>query len=265
MQCKIEEFELNQVTSRGAPKKVIVDEFEWLNGGEQGKTYTYRMSSERFERTNKKAYRIIVVEDSGKECPVATMTYYDFVDFSIEDCIGDRLIEQIAKEMNTTAEKVWEVIKEKLDDLKAKIRFEFEQTEEYLENKKNQQIIENYKKAKKKFSLELGVDQAKYDHIYNVFGELKDADYLNKVHEQIKEREKFSQNSKRKNKEAWRNFSGSSDFFGGGKSSYSEEDKDMLSKFYKVLAKKFHPDANPGIDTSKEMQLLNEIKKDWGV
>ncbi|MDO5292115.1 MAG: hypothetical protein Q4F05_05125 [bacterium] len=264
MQCKIEEFELDQVRSKGAPKKIIVDEFEWVSGGEHGKTYTHRMSAERFERTNKQAYRIIVVEDNGKECPVATLTYYDFVDFNIEDCIGDRLIEQIAKEMNTTAEAVWDVIKEKLENLRDKIRFEFGQTEEYLENKKNQQILEAYQKAKKKFSMELGVDQTKYDHIYNVFGELKDADYLNKVHEQIKEREKFSENSRRKHKEAWRNFSGSSDFF-GSKGNYSEEDKDMLSKFYKVLAKKFHPDANPGIDTSKEMQLLNEIKKDWGV
>lgn len=264
MQCKIEEFELEQVTSKGAPKKIIVDEFEWVNEGEHGKTYTYRLSSERFERTNKKAYRIIVVEDSKKEWVVATLSYYDFVDYSIHDCIGDRLIEQIAKEMNTSADDVWAVIDEKLENLQTKIRLEFEQTEEYLENKKNQQIIETYKKAKKKFSLELGVDQAKYDRIYNVFGELKDADYLNKIHEQIKEREKFSESSRRKHKEAWRNFSGSSDFFGGSVS-YKEEDREMLSKFYKVLAKKFHPDANPGIDTSKEMQLLNEIKKEWGV
>lgn len=265
MECKIEEFERSQVNSIGAPKKLLVDEFEWVNGDEHGKTYTYRFSAERFERTNHKAYRIIVVEDDGKEYLVATLSYYDFVDYNIEDCIGDRLIEKIANEMNTTTDAVWEVIDSKLENLQTKIRLEFGQTEEYLENKKNQQIVETYKKAKRKFSLELGVDQAKYDHIYNVFGELKDAEYLNKIHEQIKEREKFSENSRKKHKEAWRNFSGSSDFFGGGGGNFKEEDKEMLAKFYKVLAKKFHPDANPGLDTSKEMQLLNELKKEWGV
>lgn len=265
MECRIEEIELPEVTSKGAPKKIIVDEFEWTNHGEHGKTYTYRMSADRFERTNHKAYRILIVEDDGTKYVVSTVSYYDFIDYNIEDCIGDRLIDKIAKETGKESEEIWQMIDEKLGPLQERIKLEFGETEEYLENKKNQQIIEAYKKAKKKFSMELGVDQTKYDHVYNVFGELKDADYLNKIHEQIKERQKFSENSKRKQKEAWRNFSGSSDFFGGGGSSYKEEDKELLAKFYKTLAKKYHPDANPGIDTSKEMQLLNQLKKEWGV
>ena len=265
MECRIEEIQRPEVTSKGAPKKIIVDEFEWTNGGEHGTTYTYRMSSERFERENHTAYRIIIVEDDGKEYAVATVSYYDFVDYNIEDCIGDRMIDQIAREMGIDSEQVWKMVDEKLEPLQQKIKLEFEQSEEYLENKKNQKIIEDYKKAKKKFSMELGVDQTNYDRIYNVFGELKDAEYLNKIYEQIEERAKFSENSKRKKKDAWRNFSGYSDFFGGGGAVYKEEDREILAKFYKTLAKKYHPDANLGVDTSKEMHLLNRLKKDWGL
>lgn len=264
MQCLIEKFERPSVHSFGASKEIVVEEFEWSNHGETGKTYTYRMSPERFERNNKTAYHIIIEDDEGIRHTVSTMSYYDFVDYNIEDCIGDRLIEQLAKKMGIPSEKIWSVIEDDLQDLQQKIRDEFSQTEEYQVSKKNQEIIATYERNKKRFCMELGVDAAKYDRCYNVFGELMDGEYLSKIHQTVEDRKKFSENSRRKHKEAWRNFSGSSDFF-SSKSNYCEEDKEMLSRFYKVLAKKFHPDANPGVDTSKEMQLLNQIKKDWGV
>lgn len=39
----------------------------------------------------------------------------------------------------------------------------------------------------------------------------------------------------------------------------------MLKQFYKALPMKFHPDMNMGEDTTKQMQLLNKLKEDWGV
>jgi DnaJ-class molecular chaperone len=39
----------------------------------------------------------------------------------------------------------------------------------------------------------------------------------------------------------------------------------MLGKFYKILAKKYHPDSNPDIDTSAEIILINKLKKSWRV
>lgn len=45
----------------------------------------------------------------------------------------------------------------------------------------------------------------------------------------------------------------------------SDDDKEMLKQFYSTLSKKFHPDVNPGEDTSKQMQLLNQLKKEWGL
>lgn len=46
---------------------------------------------------------------------------------------------------------------------------------------------------------------------------------------------------------------------------YAESEKKMLKSFYVMLSHKFHPDNNPDKDTTKEMQLLNKLKADWGV
>ncbi len=263
MQCIIEEIKQSQVNSVGAPKEIEVGHYEWTNHGERGKTYIYRMSKERFPRQNLNAYRILLV-DGEESHLVSTIGYYDLVDYSIEDCIGDRLIDQLAEKMGTSSDTIWELILEKLRPLQQRIKQEFDQTEEAKTSKRNQEILREYKEKKRKFCMELGMDGVKYDRCYNVFGELMDADYLNKLYEQVAARQKFSANSKRKHKDSWRNFSGSADTF-LGHASYSREEKEMLARFYKTLAKKFHPDSNPGVDTSKEMQLLNQLKKQWGI
>ena len=48
-------------------------------------------------------------------------------------------------------------------------------------------------------------------------------------------------------------------------STYTEDESETLKQFYRVLAKKFHPDVNPGTDTTKQMQLLNRLKESWGI
>lgn len=48
-----------------------------------------------------------------------------------------------------------------------------------------------------------------------------------------------------------------------GKSEYDSDDKEILKKFYKDLVNKYYSDNNE--DITKEMQLLNKIKKDWGI
>jgi hypothetical protein len=53
------------------------------------------------------------------------------------------------------------------------------------------------------------------------------------------------------------------DLFGGNALTIREEDKPMYKQFYKKLAMEFHPDKIGG-DT-KAMQLVNELKKNWGV
>lgn len=263
MECKIEEYQKSKVESVGAPKSIEVSSFDWSNDGEQGKSYTYQMSQERFQRECTKAYHIQFICD-GDEYLVTNMTYYDFVDYDISNFISERILEELAGTAKMTVDQLRPIIMEPVLALQTRIRQEFSQTEEAITNQKNQEIIKEHEEKRKKFIMEMGLDGAKYDRCYNVFGELMDGAYLAKLKDMIADREKFSEQSRKKHKQAWRNFAGNNEFL-KAKGIFKAEDKATLSKFYKVLAKKYHPDANPGIDTSKEMQLLNEIKKDWGV
>lgn len=263
MQCNIKKINREEVGSIGAPKEILVSSFEWHNNGESGKTYTYEMSKDRFIRDNTMAYQIELM-DTDQTYLVATIGYYDLVDYKIEDCIGDRLIEQLAEKTGMGEEAIWDLIAQKLKPLQEAVQSEFAETEEGKVSKRNQQILLDYEQRKRKFCMELGMDGVKYDRCYNVLGELMNGEYLNKLHEQVAARQQFSANSKRKHKDAWRHFSGSLNSF-SGPASYSDEEREMLERFYKTLAKKFHPDANPGVDTSKEMQLLNQLKKQWSI
>ncbi|BBF43182.1 hypothetical protein lbkm_1869 [Lachnospiraceae bacterium KM106-2] len=258
MLCKIEEITKPDILSMGAPKEIIVDKTPWEENGMSGYLYSYHMSTERFEREIKICY-VISVDD----VIVGKISYYDFVDFNYKDLLSKRAIDEIAKKENVTKEEVMACLIEKLDPLKQEIQEDFKHSEEYITDMQNEDILEKHKRERKKFVMELGLDGTKYDRCYNVFGQLMDGVYLEKLKDIMREREAFSRNSKKKHKDAWRTYSESSSTRSTGY--YEEEDKEVLSKFYKALAKKYHPDSNPDLDTSKEMQLLNRLKKEWGI
>lgn len=265
MKCIAEQIVKEHVNSIGASKEILVESYNYVSHGETGKTYTYKMSPDRFERPIKIAYNVTIEDEATKESfHLITLTYYDFVDYELKHIIGTRRVEEAARVFSQDVETIWNVVLNELQPIQSKIREEFSCSEEYITNKKNREIIETYKKKKLKFSREYGIDAMKYDRCYNVFGEVVNQEYLNKIHEMVKDREKYSENSRKKHKQAWRNFTGGSGFFSGG-GHYKEDEKEVLSKFYKVLAKKYHPDANPNKDTSKEMTLLNRLKKEWNV
>lgn len=75
------------------------------------------------------------------------------------------------------------------------------------------------------------MDSDEYDRCYDVFGKLRNPEYLDKIKREYKQRKEY----------------------------------ETLKQFYRTLSKKFHPDANPDTDTSKQMQLLNKLKGKWGL
>lgn len=271
VKCIIKEVQKKIENRFGEPKEIIVDSYEWQSDGERGKSYTYHMSPERFERPIGLAYDIYLVKEKEKEnnqpeeIKVCTIGYYDFVDYNYSDCISDRRLEAIANEVGESADDLYDIIENQLLPLQDKIRANFRNSPEYQAKVEHERIIENYRKAKRSFSMQYGFQEREYDRCYNVFGQLMDADYLGKLNKIIEEREKDKQQSKKYRKEYYR--SRFNDYFSSGSSSvdYSEEDREILAKFYKVLAKKYHPDANPDVDTSNEMILINKLKKAWRV
>lgn len=269
MKCIIREREQKESHSIGEPKEILVDSREWEYEGHHGHSYSYHMSQERFERNNGMRYYIYIEKESTtkedtQEVLLGVIGYYDFVEFGYEDCIGERKLENTAKELNTSSEELLATIREPLGKLQATIREEFSRTEEAHAKKEHEEILEKYHKAKRDFSLQYGFPARDYDRCYNVFGQLMDAEYLGRLKQRLKDREQMKFESKRFRKEqSQKRFH---EYLHSSTSvDYSEDEQVMLSKFYKLLAKKYHPDANPGLDTSEEMTLLNKLKRQWKV
>ena len=125
-----------------------------------------------------------------------------------------------------------------------------------------------------------------YDYCYDIYGKLKNKDILDEV---IKNSERSYREHKRGNyaekdnsipengndsdyydyDNFKRRYKSDHSYYGfdynSGKTSRTPEEKGYLKRFYKSLAAKFHPDANPNSDTTKEMQFLNKLKDEWGI
>lgn len=267
MKCIIREKESAVQHSVGEPKELIVDAIDWEKDGRQGKQYSYHMSKERFERKNKKSYEVWISKEEAQtpqEIKLMTLGYYDFVDFGFAECLRERVLENAAKQLNSTTEEIRQTILSPLEKLQKEICQEYGQTEESVAAQEHEAIIKKHEKARRDFSMQFGFPPQAYDRCYNVFGQLMDAEYLGYLHKILEERERMGKQSKRYRKaESQKRFH---EYLHSSNSvDYTEEEQIMLSKFYKLLAKKYHPDSNPGVDTSEEMTLLNKVKRQWNV
>lgn len=97
-----------------------------------------------------------------------------------------------------------------------------------------------------------------------MFGVLRNKEYLG----QIKAQHKARKESERSYRESW---SSTYEQYTSGSysipsvSTYGEDERALLKKFYRSLSKTYHPDLNPGEDATEAMKLLNKLKEQWGV
>lgn len=278
MYIVVQEIELKKANKYGYSKRIEAYQMSFGISGEDSRVKNCHMySSERFERPIKKAYKISVhhsYRENGKvkkkQSVISTINYYDLIDLSLYDHISDNKIELIANEFETTTNDIYNMIYDKTDPIMAKIKKEFEQTEEFKTHQEHEEITTIYVAKKIQFASDYGVDKDEYDYCYNVFGELTNEEYLNKIKEQRKQKssyyEDFFNNYKKGNYSNYSNSNyDSSSYLNFNQSNYTEEEKKDLKSFFRVLAKNFHPDLNPGKDTTKEMQLLNKLSEQWGI
>lgn len=279
MFCVVQKIQTHK-PSMGEPKRIEVHTLEWSSNGVHYCEYKWNYSDERFERPLKPSYRISIHQsyrENGKvkkkQFIVCTARYYDIAEnyFDIYDSWYEKKISAIAEELSVEVDEIYKLLDAKIAPLVKKIQDEYRATEEYKAYIKNQKILDEYRHRRAKFAEKYEVDQDEYDKCYDVFGELRNKDYLDKVKREYKQRKEYEEKSRSYQKKFYDNyFKGA---FGGGNSSYqdftcsnyTDSDKEILKRFYRVLSKKFHPDANPDTDTSKEMQLLNQLKTKWGV
>ncbi len=272
MFCVIQGIWLKKPNKNGAYKKYKVsDTAITMNGGT---THHYGYGPDydlgRFERPHMEAYRISLhfsYRQDGKprkrQYSLCTASWYDFADgsFSLYDWAGSR-IERAAEAECVDIDKIYEVVSAKVDPLEKRIQRQFRQTEEYKAERERKKLLKEYQKRKAAFAKQYGVSESIYDNVYDVFGILRDADYLARIRKKRQQDQKWQQ--------AWRSYSetgqstySNSNFTGDG--DYTEADKARLKEFYRILSKKFHPDMNPARDTSEEMKLINRLKEDWGL
>lgn len=273
MHCYIQEIQMKSSNSIGCGKELCVTTSNWTMDGIPYTSYGYTFSDEKFERPIKTAYKVTIHDKSyrnnkgqvtKKQYHVATIKYYDLVDFGWYDCIISGKINDIAEEMDIDCETIWTEIESKLDALQDRIKEEFAHTEEYKAKEKQDAILREYRERKSKFAKEYEVQENEYDRCYDIYGVLRNSEYLEKIkHEYTarKEYEKRSSSYQRDYKSNYNNYSdNSASSLNSGLS--SEKEKEYYKKFYRTLAAKFHPDVS---GNNEAMQFLNKLKELWGI
>lgn len=271
MFCVIQEIETKKQNKNGYAKELKSSYMQMSFNGEDMGHYYYFYGEEKFDRPIMKAYRIsihISYREDGmvkkKQYALCTVNYYDFAEglFSAYDYCSSK-IKKIADELRADEGELYQIIEEKTGLLAERIRSEFLETEEYRTHQEHIGIINEHNRRRDKFMSKYKASGDEYDKCYDVFGELKNPEYLEKVKSEYKRRIKYEEESRSYQEEFYSNYS---KYFKGSSSiSRAETDKDILKQFYRLLSKKFHPDANPDTDTSREMQVLNQLKSEWGV
>lgn len=239
--------------------------------------YYYYFGEERHERPVKKAYRISIhhnYRENGKikkkQFVLCTVNYYDLADdcFTIYDWCHSK-IEKVSEELAVSIDDLYSLVETKIDPLTRTIQAEFRQTEEYIQHAEHQRILKEYAAKKEKFANTYDIDKDEYDKCYNVFGELKNPEYLEKIKKEYNQRKNYEKYSgyyeNNYDNHSQNSSSRYSGYYNSISSNHTDKDKETLKQFYRILSKKFHPDANPDTDTSSQMQLLNQLKVEWGL
>lgn len=276
--CVIQEIETKKPNKHGYSKEIISYYSQWSMNGKDMSRYYYRYSDERFERPIKKAYRVSIhhsYRENGKvkkkQYVLCTVNYYDLATdfFTIYDWC-DNKIRKVAEELNESIDDLYALVENKIEPLREQIQAEFSKTEEFITHQEHEKITTIYAVRKVQFGEEYEINNDEYDKCYDVFGELKNPWYLEKIKGDYKRRKESEREYRSYYEKYFNNYNDNSSnqrssYANLFSNNYTGEDKEVLKQFYKVLSKKFHPDANPDRDTSREMQLVNNLKAEWGL
>lgn len=271
----VQEIKLKKPNPPGHWKKyeVTSSTFSSPSGGAQT-YYSYYpdYSAGQFERPHQEAYKISIHQsyrEGGKvkkrQCAIGTIRYYDAVPsigIGLYDCT-DSGISRAVKAFGVDYDTLYKMVEDKMNPIMERICREYRKTEEYKARRAYEKLQKAYEKAKKSFAKRYSVSEREYDACFDIFGALRNGTYLAQIRREAEAQRSYSNSYSS-------NYSSSDYFdwnqlFGIPAASYSEEERKLLKKFFRALSMKYHPDLNPDTDTTKEMQLLNKLKEEWGV
>lgn len=222
---------------------------------------TYSYSEDCFEREPKWIYTITLHESSRsatnkiktKQATVCSINYYDIAEDAIEEQIYFDMIKKLEEAILKI--KGEELSEKELDELYEEfgiktnfvddIYEEFKQTEEYKVHKRHLDILDEYQKRKDEFLEENDCFDTEYDVCYDIYGNLTNPNYLQKIKKRS-EKQYFKPDNRRS-------------------SIYTSDDKKILKRIYRTLCKSYHPDNNPNKNTDKEIQMINKLRDEWEI
>ncbi len=272
MFCVIQKIQKKKPDPYGTHKEIIVTETKFGFAGEEPKTsYGYTYSNERFERPVLDAYKISIhhsYRENGKvkkkQWVICTMGYYDFIDSWYGNHYTDRALKEKLNEMGIDEDTFHKMINAKLEPLVGQIELEFQQTEEYRVKKEQEAILKAQREAEVAFEKEYG--QGEYRYCFDVFGTLRNPDYLEELKVKKKVQEEYTRRSYEESfKHTYNQYSSNdnSSYYTASHSNYTEDEKKVLHEIYRMASKKFHPDVSG--DDENKMKFLTKLKDHWGI
>ena len=155
-----------------------------------------------------------------------------------------------------TKEEIEEIFRSKVEPLTNKMQQCLEQKELYKAHRRHLETLSCYRMKKCDFEEVYGVGT--YNQCYNVYGDLMNSKRLEYLKQIKKTKEEYERSYREKqNSNYWNNFSS---YLNKPASNYTEQEMKLLKEAFKLLAKKYHPDKNPGKDTTEIMTTINNLK-----
>ncbi|MCL1951143.1 MAG: hypothetical protein FWF59_15590 [Turicibacter sp.] len=227
--------------------------------GDEPVRYCYANTTEKFERPHQFAYEVWLEPQKSSKAPmmVALIPYYDLAlgcnwrDYLLPDEYKRALLE-----LRLCENKLDSLIDAKIGLIQHQAMSAWNEGAEAKAIKKNAEILSRYQENKKNFEVVWGYGT--YDFIFDVFGNLRNEEFLQWVQELKAGQKKMKDNPSfqyKKNQQKKQQAV-------PPKQSFNDSEKAWLKKFYRTLAHEYHPDSG---GETEAMILINKLKNEWDV
>lgn len=273
MYCVIQKIQNKRLDPNAAYKEILSDEQEVFFDFKQRTKYGYLYSYERFERPIRDVYKISIHEsrrENGhvkkRQWSICTLGYYDLATSRFKDLIDPQIFHSRLLELGITERQLLEMIHQKLDPIIDVIKAEFEATEEYRAIEYQKKQLKAWRLRKTVFKKSHGVDA--YEYCFDFFNNPKNYEYewnLRDAYDRKKRQEAREREAQEEEKRKQSNYNSNYSYTPPSYSlqKYTDAEKTMLKKFYRHLAKSFHPDIIQ--DDGEMMKLIIKLKEEWGI
>lgn len=259
MNCTIKKVRSSQQTA-GTSIGLLVFTSQYEN---EPVRYCYTYAKEKFERpTTQFAFEVWIsyaLKGRPVQHKVACLHYYDLAEgVDWKTGIKPEEWERVLADNKTDPLKLETLIENKLAPLKRDIQTLWLDSAEGKAQKKMKETLARHHQNKKNFEAIWGAGT--YDFIYDVFGNLKNEEFLhwlqafNNCSPKNKDSAAFRYKKSQKKKQRPQAPANSR--------SYAENEKVWLKKFYRTLAREYHPDSG---GETEAMILINKLKEDWDI